>query len=226
MEEERFYKAAKDGHLEEAKEILKDNPKLNVNWRNEQEHGWTALIKACEWDHPSIVSILLAHPDIRVNSKSRYGYSPFFRACINGHTSCARLLLQDSRVRVNESDISGSSPLMNTAVNGHVGLIRLWVASGREMNLGTPGNQRTDAIARARKSGKTEVVTLLERFKENPVKTRYEVRMEIGWYDEVAAEVFALVVFASDGLLQINDTTTSTPAARFFSIATRLPLEL
>ena len=44
--------------------------------------------------------------------------------------------------------------------------------------------------------------------------------------NELAAEVFALVVFVSDGLLQINETTTPSPAARFFSIARRLPLEL
>jgi len=37
--------------------------------------------------------------------------------------------------------------------------------------------------------------------------------------------MFALVVFVSDGMLQINDTTP-TPAARFISIAGRLPLEL
>jgi len=52
------------------------------------------------------------------------------------------------------------------------------------------------------------------------------MRVEVGWYDELAAEVFALVVFVSDGLLQIKDTTTPSPAARYFSIARRLPLEL
>ena len=51
------------------------------------------------------------------------------------------------------------------------------------------------------------------------------MRVELGWYDEAAAEMFAIVVFVSDGLLQINDTTPS-PAARFFSIVTQLPLEL
>ena len=70
------------------------------------------------------------------------------------------------------------------------------------------------------------MVALLERFKENPVETRHAVRIEIGWYDYLAAEVFASVVFVSDGLQQINDTTTPSPAARFFSIATQLPLEL
>jgi len=52
------------------------------------------------------------------------------------------------------------------------------------------------------------------------------MRVKIGLLDELAAEMFALVVFVSDGLLQINDTTTPSPAARFLSIARRLPLEL
>jgi len=50
--------------------------------------------------------------------------------------------------------------------------------------------------------------------------------VELGWHDELAAKMFALEVFVSDGLLQIKDTTTTTPAARFFSIARRLPLEI
>jgi len=51
------------------------------------------------------------------------------------------------------------------------------------------------------------------------------MRLELGWYDEAAAKMFALVVFVSDELLQVKDTTTS-PADRFFNIARRLPLEL
>ena len=58
-----------------------------------------------------------------------------------------------------------------------------------------------------------------------PVETRHAVRVELGLLDELAAYMFALVVFVSDGLLQINDATPS-PAARYFNIARRLPLEL
>jgi len=95
------------------------------------------------------------------------------------------------------------------------------------MDLGKPGDvYKTDAIGAAKERGKTEIVTLLERFKENPEETRYQVRVELGLLDELAAEMFALVVFVSDGLLQFNDTTTPSPAAKFFSIATQLPLEL
>ena len=95
------------------------------------------------------------------------------------------------------------------------------------MDLGKPGDvDSPDAIGEAKKRGKTEVVTLLERFKENPLETRHAMRVELGLADEMAAEIFALVVFVSDGLLQIKDTTTPSPAARFFSIASQLPLDL
>jgi len=39
---------------------------------------------------------------------------------------------------------------------------------------------KTDAIGVARKNGKTEVVTLLERFESDATKTRSEVRKELG----------------------------------------------
>jgi len=83
---------------------------------------------------------------------------------------------------------------------------------------------KTDVIGGAKMYGPPGVLTLLERFKENPVKTRHAVRLELG--DELAAEMFALVVFVSDGLLQVNDTATPSPATKFFNIARSLPLEL
>jgi len=94
------------------------------------------------------------------------------------------------------------------------------------MDLGTPGGEKTDAIGAAKLRGKTEVVTLLERLKSDGNKTKHALRVELGLADEMAAEIFALVVFVSDGLLQIKDTTTPSPAARFFSIASQLPLDL
>ena len=128
---------------------------------------------------------------------------------------------------VNEPDKDGDTPLFWAAYEGHHDVIKWCVASGREMNLGKPGDYEADAIGAAERQGETEVVALLERFKENPVETRYQMRVELGLVDDLAAEMFAFVVFVSDELLQINDTaTTPSPAARFFSIAAQLPLEL
>ena len=133
-------------------------------------------------------------------------------------------MLASGDAKVNESNNDGHTPL--AAYHGHRDVIKWWIASGREMDLGTPGNDQTDAIGVARRSGQTEIVALLKRFKENPLETRHATKVELDWYHALAAEMFALVVFVSDGLLQVNDTMTTTPAARFFNITRRLPLEL
>ena len=92
-----------------------------------------------------------------------------------------RLLLQDHRVEVNEPDNYGGTPLRWAAYQGHHDVIKWWIGSGREMDLGKPGDvDKTDAIGAAKEKKKTEVVTLLERFKSDPTKTRSEVRLELG----------------------------------------------
>ena len=85
--EEMFFKAAQTGRVEDVKEILRKNPKLNVNWKNLRMWSTAALSIACENGHDSIVSILLAHPDIDVNLKDDEGWAPFNSACYHGKTS-------------------------------------------------------------------------------------------------------------------------------------------
>jgi len=127
-----------------------------------------------------VIPLLLAHPDIDVNVKDKYKSTPFYIACY-GRTSCVRELLKDSRVKVNEPDNYGETPLWWAARDGYLDVIRWWIASGREMDLGKPGDiKKTDAIGAAKQQDKTEVVTLLERFKGDAAKTRSEVRKELG----------------------------------------------
>jgi len=208
------------GDAKKLAELIRQDPDLKVN-KDLNGNGSTLLHYACGDDCRSpVIPLLLAHPDIDVNLKSKDGWTPFYYACHFGNTSCVREMLKDSRVKVNEPNNDGYPPLWYPARWGHFDVIKWWIASGREMDFGKPGD-----VDGAKKYGKTEVVTLLERFKSDAAKTRHVMRVELGWYDEAAAKMFALVVFVSDGLLQVKDTTT-TPAARFFSIAAQLPLEL
>ena len=216
--------AVQSGDAKKLAELMRQDPGFNVNV-NQDGFGWTLLHYACYED--AVIPLLLAHPDIDVNVKSTDEETPFYWACLNGSTSCVREMLKDSRVKVNEASNGEHAPLWYAAAYDQIDTIRWWIASGREMDLGEPGDiYKTDAIGRAKKYGKTEIATLLERFKSDPTKTRSEVRLELDLLDDLAAEMFALVVFVSDGLLQVNDTATTTPAARFFNIAAQLPLEL
>lgn len=186
--ERKLYQAAGDGNVEGIKDILRKNPNLDVNWG---ESSYTALQRASCDGHDSVVSILLAHPDIDVNKKNKFECTPFMFACVRGHTSCVRLLLKDQRVNPNEPDHTGRTPLWFAAYDGHPDVIRCWIASGREMYLGQPGKKKTDAIWAAKnprafstvekmKAQGLEIAALLERFKENPEKTRSEIRKELG----------------------------------------------
>ena len=204
---------------------MRRDPDFNVN--KDHRAGLTLFHCACYENHRSaVIPLLLAHPDIDVSVNSKYGETPFYWAC-GGRPSCVREMLKDFRVKLNDPANDGSTPLWSATRFVLLDIMKWWIGSGREIDLGKPGDiYHTDAIGVAKERGNKEVVTLLERFKENPEETRYQVRAGLGLIDELAAEVFALVVFVSDGLLQIKDTTTTTPAARYFKIARSLPLEL
>jgi len=220
--------AVESGDAEELAELMRQDPGFDVNQDQDGDER-TLLHQACEEDSRSaVIPLLLAHPDIDVNAKEdRYGWTPFFSACQFGSLSCVREMLKDSRVDLNEPDQYGRTALLAAVIHRHLCTIQWWIASGREMNLGEPGDvDNTDAIGAAKEEGQTEMVTLLERFQSDAAKTRHAVRVELGLLNELAAEMFALVVFVSDGLLQIKETTTPSPAARFIKIARRLPLEL
>ena len=173
--------AVREGDVKKLAELMRQDPGFNVNKRDGYRR--TLLHFACyEESSSAVIPLLLAHPDIDVNAKNIYGGTPFYHACRNGSPpSCVRELLKDSRVKVNEPDKDRWTPLYHAAHNGSLDIIKWWIASGREMDLGAPGDvDKTDAFGGAKKRGKTEVVTLLERFKSDAAKTRSEVRKELG----------------------------------------------
>jgi len=219
--------AVQKGDSKELAELMRQDPGFKVNI-DQEASGWTLLHYACrESSRSAVIPLLLAHPGIDVNVKNRYGCTPFLYACANGRTSCVHEMLKDSRVKVNEPSSDGRTPLWWAARYGHVDVIKLWIAFGREMDLGKYVDF-TDAIAAGNNHGRTAVVALLERFKNDAAKTRHAMRVDLDWHDDLAAEMFALVVFISDGLLQTKATGVKVEAkrTRFFNIARNLPLEL
>ena len=171
--------AVLSGDAKKLAELIKQDPGFKVNMDQSDGDGWTLLHYACYGDSRSaVIPLLLAHPDIDVNLKNKFGETPFYLACLRGFT-CFREMLKDSRVEVKELTKDGFAPLWSAAYFGHLEVIKWWIASGREMNLGKPRDvDKTDAIGAAKKEGKKEVVTLLERFKSDAAKTRSEVRKQ------------------------------------------------
>jgi len=203
--------AVKEGNAERLSELMSQDPTFDVN--QQDVDGYTLLNQACVSGTAAVIPLLLGHPGIDVNLKSLGGDTPFMNACFYGRTPCVREMLGDSRVKVNERNNGGHTPLRWVGFYGYLEILRWWMASGRELDLGEAGDWWTDAVGQAREEGKTDEVTLLESFTESPEETRYHLRVALGCCcrDELAAEVFALVVFVSDGLLQAKGGGGETP---------------
>ena len=217
------------------KEMIKAYHSVDVNLKDIR--GCTLLHRCCQEGHATIILVLLSHPDIDVNQRDHDGYTPFMWACNNGKSPCARVLLKDPRVSVTQANVWGYTPLQRASLLGSLDLVKFWIASGREMDLGQPEEPESDAIQAAEKmepwhggeqrKRKSDIATLLKDFREDPEPVRSVVRQEVAWFDELAADFFALVIFFSEGLLQVSPGhQTTTPAARFLKISCQLPLEL
>jgi hypothetical protein len=207
--------------------ILKENSDIDINWRNFENKklkGTTALHVACENGHKEAVSLLLEHPHIDVNSKNENNETPFACARNNNKNACISIMFGDERVLINQFEGENFSLLVSLFFDGHTRGIKEWISSGREICLGERGNAYNDVFGKMILQGREEAILLLKRFRENEKLTRYQVRLELGYFHKKAARYFALVIFLCDGLLKIKDP--SSKVGRFFKISERLPIEL
>ena len=142
--------AVESGDAKELVELMRQDHVYKVN--QQYGLGFILLHYAClRGDRSAVIPLLLAHPDIDVNFKNNFGSTPFYCACLYASTSCVREMLKDSRVKLNEPNDYGDTPLWRAARHGHLDVIKWWIASGREMDLGNPGDvDKTDAIGGAR----------------------------------------------------------------------------
>jgi len=235
--ESQLFDAAWCGDVEEASSLLQTTPCLNVNWTD--VHQQCALHCASFYGHVKFVKLLLAHPGINVNLKDREGHTPFSLVCLSGNVQVAYPLLKDPRVDLTLADNSGRTPLWWASWNGHHGVIKWLIASGgdlRDIGLtkGSYEGKEYTALDIARERKRAEVMSVLERFTANPAQTRHKLRVKLKVPEALIAEVFALVVFLCDDLLQLKLALASTTAfhrkaaaaLRFFTIVSKLPMEL
>jgi len=171
--EQKLYDAIRYGRVGEALSLLKNNPVINVNWKNPDHSQWSGLHAASFYGHAEVVKLLLAHPNIDVNMKNISGQTPFSIGCWQGRVTVVRVLLKDPRVDISLDDNDGRTPLWHASRNGEHEVIKWFIASGRD--LGDIKNKKWEdwfgkdytALEIAREGNKTEAVSLLERFIAN-----------------------------------------------------------
>lgn len=220
----KLFMAAKSGKVKRLIEVFRENKTLKINWQYTSDNYKSALYEACDKNHDKIVALLLCHPDIDVNDKTLDQNTALMKACLDGfnfsRNKCAKLLINDHRLTtINHMNANRSYPMLVACHENKLDLAKAIIATGKNIILIHPGSHWYDCINEAKSD---EMKSLLTAYNEDQSKTIHQVRKEIGWYNERAAELFALVVFLCDGLLKI----TKEKESRFFSIISRVPLEI
>jgi hypothetical protein len=181
---------------------------------------------ACLFDVACVAALLLQRdPELSDFNELAGGCTALDWCCSRklGVTSTLKLLLQYEVIKVDVPDKYGLIPIDTLIANGDIEKLKVWIASGREIDF---PEFRETIWETGSKSLFKETVELYEKALRDPNTTRHFVRKELRWYDEQAAKIFALIVFLCDNFLVVRAEKKKSNEDRFFSIATRLPMEL
>jgi ankyrin repeat protein len=172
--EEQLYNACKNGDLNTVKTLLESNPNIDINWVNTDRYSYTALHIACSNDRVEIAQLLLSHPGVNPNLKTSNGKSCFHLACSHNLKPIVQMMLENTIISVNKMSNDGNTALSEATRLGYVDVIKLLIASGRDLFLGDKGTM-SDVFGNRTVGVNLRTTCLLERFKQDPDRTRREI---------------------------------------------------
>jgi len=194
-------------------------------------YGEPALFLACEAGFTEAVALLLTLPGIDVEKPGQGGTSPLLAACIFGGSKIIRLLVEDGRASITTPNLVRQTPVQRVFMWTTDVAARLLMASdpsrhpvdvsriGWAAHLGGPWDSAVGCVP---------CYNFQHEYRADPLGTNRKLRHEFGFDARLAADFFALIFLASDGLLQVPQIVISSmsSADRFFGITRRLPVEL
>ncbi|KAF4345744.1 ankyrin repeat-containing protein [Fusarium beomiforme] len=130
--------ASANGHAAIVKKLLLElKEKASPNATTGELLTGTALHKAAEYGHDSIVRLLLHH-GADVNSTEGVYHTALQTACLKGHYTTAKLLL-DKGADISITEVLFGPPLRAAATFGHLSIVELLLARGADINYEGPG---------------------------------------------------------------------------------------
>jgi hypothetical protein len=249
-----FYRACGHGRTEVAKYLL-HHPRVELNQVSGE--GGTPFNVACAFGQTEIVRMLMLDERIDVQKPMNTGGSPFLIASEKGHAEVVSMLWADSRIDINFANYNLSTPLWFASQNVHLSVVQLILACGKDVDVekkaiagpsawnnttafeiamlmagrGRWGNETLVQHARITRDAGL-IAQLITDFKADPQSTRRRLWNVAGIREPLIAEIFALVVFLSDGFVILKDDhltdghNATTQVRRFFKVAEVLPLDL
>ena len=123
-----FHDAAYEGRIEVLEVLLQDQ-RIRVNLQPLNRCLQTPIHHACSADGTaSVVSRLLAEPQIDPNGGDEFELTPLHTAARNGKRDIVKVLLSDSRVLVNARDDASFTPFLTAARRFRRGVMKIFLA--------------------------------------------------------------------------------------------------
>ena len=110
--------------------------------------GLTCLMLALGRGHTEVVSLLLSHPEIKINEKAIMGSTALHFGCARGSTESLNLLLALPGLELNERNCGGFTPVMDAIDRGHSEVVRaLTQKTGVDLDLKTVHGETLEEFA-------------------------------------------------------------------------------
>ncbi|KAH6909880.1 ankyrin repeat-containing domain protein [Coprinopsis sp. MPI-PUGE-AT-0042] len=117
-------------------------------------------MEAANSGHESIAMLLLACPEIQVNSVESKRRTALMFAALHGYDGVVKLLLAHPEVQINLVNDEGFSALMLAILNGHEGVVKLLLARN-EIQVNLVEDRGLSALMLAARRGHESIVRLL-----------------------------------------------------------------
>ncbi|MFH0975028.1 MAG: ankyrin repeat domain-containing protein [Spirochaetota bacterium] len=164
-----LHKAAKDGNLIMADDLIKKGDNVN----SVDQNGWTPLLWASYYNHSRVMELLLdngadanfkikdlssGQPGGGVQSGGKIGYTALHIAAFYNYSEIVKILL-NHKADINITENTNKTPLILAAYYGHLDIAKLLFEKGADPNM--VDNSGNTALVYARKYGFAEIWELL-----------------------------------------------------------------
>ena len=141
----KTYKTCDVGKLQELRQALEAGADPNSTGGLTD---MTCLMAAVCRDHTEMVSLLLSHPEIKINEKDMWGSTALHVGCTRGSTESLNLLLALPGLELNERNNAGLTPVMVAIHWGHSEVVRaLTQKTGVDLDLKTADGETLEELA-------------------------------------------------------------------------------
>jgi len=225
-----LYWACASGHTEVVKYMM-TLPDVELNCHLQ----FPMIVVAAGAGHLDLVRWLTSNPRIDVCECSYQGVTALAMASRNGHLAVVSHLLEDGRIDIHKTTEFGETALGMASKWHHLSVVELLLAQDATLEIVYVCDAEREHKYRVFWTHTFDdcraICQLLEDYKADEKEVRRKMRNKVGISKNNAADVFALVIFVSDGLLNLGpgpctEDSKAVRAARFFKATTNLPMGL